>query len=514
MAVNREKVVKIPGLMENIVRYIGHTDRTLGLFALSATQNIIRRNRAAQQKVRSQRILSYLVWLFQATLGSRHREINPNVVTELMWTLVSQTRATASNAVAFMGLVDILLKEPSNEDLLPLYTLLSRMLGRQRWQAMIARDRQGDKEGPSRIQLLWQLRSRIPRHESLSDAELDADANSLAFKNARDKIFSGLRNVVIRSEFCHVFSPYSKTVSSLIEGLGTLDDEKSQEDLLVILGDYAGTDQLCSTLVQHTPTLKYTIDIVAVSTDEAVLLAGFHLMRRLLKANPIKTPPDPERLTQLVMIKGLDHRTHDRLREGCLRLVFALLKASEKAPGELLDDVSTGNGRRFYSFLWVVFDDPTTTNVNKMWAARCCTWFLVRLLEEDLALKDRYQQQQQQAWSRFSDPMEHLLSLDMGLWGEVWLALSKLSESQVSDETVLHVLGKALICRSLVESALSRDKALSSVRSNALVLADQVARMEGESHEKRRAWYREVVQSPQTVEYHMEQANHLYGSFS
>ena len=303
-----------------------------------------------------------------------------------------------------------------------------------------------------------------------------------------------------RSDFHRSFPPDGSTIRALIASLETSKDEQTQKALLVMLGDYANSERICTTLMDSTPIFENIITIVnRTPTNEGVCSAAFGVLRHLL--TPKSQRSRGGSLIGLVLGRGLDDSDSYQTKESCLRLLYVLLEGSER-----YDQIFelTAKGTPYYMFLWDEFSHPATPYKNKVLAARCCVRLLIRMNTAGDA--DALQQ-----WPQFVDPIEFLLTADVkSLTVEAWYAVALLSSSKsaASIEIVIQLLRKKNVFQNLIESILSQEEA---VRSNATVVAHNISKdvskqLNLDQDKQLRLSLEELVSRPQTVKHHMAQA--------
>lgn len=513
MSKNRQTILQIDGLFEGIVRTIGNQERSLGYFALSATQNIIRRNPAGQQKMKLSGILPDLLWLLD--VPCRDRTIDLDTISDLMWSLLGQVQADLRNFGAVKLLLENLVGH-SAADTLPFLSLVSKLLQMDDWQAMVAREPGGAERKDTILQLVLRLIARFSERsdflllggndESLAEANLIKDPESeqaaVAFKNIGAKIYGSIADIMVRNDFHENFPPTCSVIQTLTTSLTSVKGEQMQAALLVILGDYANSDVVCTKLLSSTEIFCKTIDVMKTSTAWSVVLATCGLLRHLLTPKSQRSHGDSVRLIQVVMKTCLGH-SPSSVRQACLHLTCSLLEGSEKSIEHVFE--LAPEGKPFYILFWDEFECTETPYMVRLMAARCCTRILIRLCTAEPNVRAQYQEHQEGNWSRFTPPLIYLLGLDINpIKVEVFYALCLLSNSKVLDSPIQSLLQRRTFVRNLVAAVLSEPPA-GALRSNALRLADSMAD-DINTDQQQRIWLRDLVSNPQTVDEHMLKA--------
>ena len=514
MSANREKVLQIDALFERIVCMIGDRDRTLGLFALSATQNILPKNPAAQRKVTSSGILHDLLWLLD--VPARNPQIEIDAVSDLMWSLVGQVAADRYSFDAFKRLLEDLTLYSTHDTQSLLLSVVSKLLQREDWQAVVACESDGDENCGSAFNLILQLLAKLHKNSDLflslggsKDVlsvqagfieDLNDEEAAIALEKIRNKLTYHVADIMTRSDFHNTFKPHGHTIRALIASLDVTKDDHIQMALLVMLGDYANSESVCTALMDTTSIFERVINIIREpSTSKGALLAAFGVLRHLLTPRAQRSRGDSEYLVQSVLGRGLvEPSSNPQLREGCLRLTYLLIEGSERSIDQIVESGPSAGGNPYYVSILEEFSHPETAYKNKTLAARCCVRLLIRL--KTLGdLNGRID------LSRFADPLESLLIGGVkALTVEAWYAFALLSKStsRTSEEMITRILRKASVYRNLIESVLSPEEAL---RSNAMMVAYNLS-TEPNLQKQWHFFFDELVSRPQTIEYHMSQA--------
>ena len=209
MSANGKKIVEIDGLFDSILECIASQEKTLGRYALITVQNVTRKNKAAQARVRSSKILAYVVTLLSLPLGDEG--CKPDIVTEVLWTILTQLEATFDNMRSFKILLAGVNHNHLDLEYLPIISVASQLLKRDDWQASIDTDDDGNSDGPV-LQLLWQLLRNLCEVETLADSGIESEEN---FLRERQIFCDCLSDLVARHGFRKKYPVTSKSMQAL-----------------------------------------------------------------------------------------------------------------------------------------------------------------------------------------------------------------------------------------------------------------------------------------------------------
>ena len=519
MSANGKKIVEIDGLFDSILECIASQEKTLGRYALITVQNVTRKNKAAHARVRSSKILAYVVTLLSLPLGDEG--CKPDIVTEVLWTILTQLEATFDNMRSFKILLAGVNHNHLDLEYLPIISVASQLLKRDDWQASIDTDDDGNSDGPV-LQLLWQLLRNLCEVETLADSGIESEEN---FLRERQIFCDCLSDLVARDGFRKKYPVTSKSMQALFSLVDPRSSDQLQEASLLIMGNFANNDAICIELVEDGVPLARVISVVEVSNNEATLFAAFAFLRHLLTPHSVRSGADSRNLIQRVVKKGLHSGLSNPLREGSLRLIYPLVYGSQASPIQLMEIMppevsrhphvptttksvlSGSNPAPYYQLIKDTFVDPKASQVIKALAARCYIRLLIRLrMSEGPSVMDLYQGENVEGalHSFLAEAFEYLLSMkSTPLSVEAWYGLYILSICEDSAASVGRCLCREKVRQSLTEAVVSPEEAL---RSNAIRFADNVANDERiEEHE--RVWLRELVRQPKAVETHPDQSS-------
>ena len=522
ISANGKKILEIDGLFDSILECIASPEKMLGRYALITVQNITRKNKAAQARVVSSNILAYVAKFLSLPLGEEG--CKPDIVTELLWTLLTQLEASFDNMRSFKILLAGVNHTHLDPEYLPIVSVASRLLKRDDWQASVDTDDDGNSDGPV-LQLLWQLLRNLCEVQTLADSGIETEED---FLRERQIFCDCLSDLVARDDFRRAHPVTSKSMQALFSLVDPTSSDELQEASLLIMGNFANNDAICIELMANGVPLAKVVSVVEVSNQEATLFAAFAFLRHLLTPQSVRSGADSRNLIQKLVTKGLHGGSSNPLREGSLRLIYPLVYGSQASPIQLMEIMppeisrhsrvptitesatsvfSGSTSAPYYQLIMDTFVDPKASQVIKALAARCYIRLLIRLrMSESPSVMDLYLGEHVEValHSFLAEAFEYLLAMkSTPLSVESWYGLYILSICEDSATSVGRCLRGDKVRQALAEAVVSQEEAL---RSNAIRFADNVAN-DDRIEEFQRVWLRGLLQQPQSVKTHLDQSS-------